>query len=206
MRKSCVYVSEGSFKPSFVKVISFFNNEKQLIKKAANGNRDAQRALYNLHAPKMLSVCRRYLKDIMQAEEAMCNGFLKVFKNLKFFRDEGSFEGWIRRIMVNESISYLRKEEKITFTDLKEDFSDASYSPQDSDLEVEHIQALIDELPEGYRAVFVMYAVEGYKHQEIAKLLEISESTSKSQLFKARKLLQFKLKESNSYLYGTDEI
>tara|TARA_R110000751_G_scaffold42429_5_gene98571 strand:+ start:466 stop:1035 length:570 start_codon:yes stop_codon:yes gene_type:complete len=189
-----------------VKVISFFNNEKQLIKKAANGNRDAQRALYNLHAPKMLSVCRRYLKDVMQAEEAMCNGFLKVFKNLKSFRDEGSFEGWIRRIMVNESISYLRKEEKITFTDLKEDFSDASYSPQDSDLEVEHIQALIDELPEGYRAVFVMYAVEGYKHQEIAKLLEISESTSKSQLFKARKLLQFKLKESNSYLYGTDEI
>ena len=177
-----------------MKVISFFNNEKQLIKKAANGNRDAQRALYNLHAPKMLSVCRRYLKDVMQAEEAMCNGFLKVFKNLKSFRDEGSFEGWIRRIMVNESISYLRKEEKITFTDLKEDFSDASYSPQDSDLEVEHIQALIDELPEGYRAVFVMYAVEGYKHQEIAKLLEISESTSKSQLFKARNLKRIYVK------------
>lgn len=189
-----------------MKVISFFNNEKQLIKKAANGNRDAQRTLYNLHAPKMLGVCRRYLKDIMQAEEAMCNGFLKVFKNLESFRDEGSFEGWMRRIMVNESISYLRKEQKIVFTEYTEEINDATYSPQDSDLEVEHIQALIDELPEGYRAVFVMYAVEGFKHQEIAKMLSISESTSKTQLFKARKLLQYKLKESNLYLYGTDEI
>lgn len=74
-----------------MKVITFFNNEKQLIKKAASGHREAQRRLYELHAPKMLSVCRRYLSDVMQAEEAMCNGFLKVFQNLESFRDEGSF-------------------------------------------------------------------------------------------------------------------
>ena len=189
-----------------MKVITFFNNEKQLIKKAANGHREAQRRLYEIHAPKMLSVCRRYLSDIMQAEEAMCNGFLKVFQNLHTFRDEGSFEGWIRRTMVNESISYLRKVQKMKFTDYDQEGDDVTYSPQDSNLEVEEIQALIDALPEGYRAVFVMYAVEGYKHQEIAEKLNISENTSKSQLFKARKLLQQKLKEFNTYSYGTGKI
>ncbi|RXG14012.1 RNA polymerase sigma-70 factor (ECF subfamily) [Leeuwenhoekiella aestuarii] len=189
-----------------MKVITFFNNEKQLIKKAAKGDREAQRRLYELHSPKMLSVCRRYLKDSMQAEEAMCNGFLKVFKNLDRFRDEGSFEGWVRRIMVNESISYLRKEQKMIFTDYDNQGDDPTYNPQNSDLEVEHIQLLIDQLPEGYRAVFVMYAIEGYKHQEIANMLEIAESTSKSQLFKARKLLQQKLSELNTYKYGADKI
>ena len=189
-----------------MKVITFFNNEKQLIKKAAKGNREAQRRLYELYAPKMLSVCRRYLNDLMQAEEAMCNGFLKAFNGLDRFRDEGSFEGWLRRIMVNESISYLRKAQKMKFTDYENQGDDPAYSPQDSELEVEHIQLLIDQLPEGYRAVFVMYAVEGYKHQEIAQMLDIAESTSKSQLFKARKMLQQKLKESNTYHYGADEI
>ncbi len=189
-----------------MKVITFFNNEKQLIKKAASGHREAQRRLYEIHAPKMLSVCRRYLSDIMQAEEAMCNGFLKVFQNLDAFKDEGSFEGWIRRIMINESISYLRKISKMQFTDYDQEGDDPTYSPQDSNLEVEEIQALIDALPEGYRAVFVMYAVEGYKHQEIAEKLGISESTSKSQLFKARKLLQQKLEEFNTYSYGTGKI
>lgn len=189
-----------------MKVITFFNNENQLLKKAAKGNREAQRGLYDKYSPKMLSICRRYLKDIMQAEEAMCNGFLKIFQNLENFREEGSFEGWMRRIMVNESISYLRKEQKITFTDYEDQGDEATYSPQDSDLEVEHIQALIDQLPDGYKTVFVMYAVEGFKHQEIAIMLNIAESTSKTQLFKARKMLQQKLKESNTYKYGTDEI
>ena len=189
-----------------MKVITFFNSEKQLIKKAAQGNREAQRKLYDTHAPKMLGVCRRYLNDVMQAEEAMCNGFLKVFKNLDRFRDEGSFEGWVRRIMVNESISYLRKEQKITFTDYEQQADDTNYNPVDSELDAEEIQLLIDQLPEGYRAVFVMYAVEGYKHQEIAKMLDISENTSKSQLFKARKLLQQKLNELNTYQYGTDKV
>ena len=94
-----------------------FNNEKQLIKKAIQENRDAQRRLYELHAPKMLSVCRYYIKDVHQAEEAMCNGFLKVFTHLSSFKNEGSFEGWIRRIMVRESISYLRTVKKLQFSE-----------------------------------------------------------------------------------------
>ena len=186
-----------------MKVIQF-NNEKQLIKKAIKADRAAQRRLYELHAPKMLSVCRYYIKDTYQAEEAMCNGFLKVFTHLESYKGVGSFEGWIRRIMVRESLSYLRSMKKLHFSE------DGNFLPKDtvnnikSELEVNHIQQLIDELPPGYKVVFVMYAIEGYKHQEIAGELGISVSTSKSQLFKARKMLQGKLKEENKLIYGTD--
>ncbi|MEQ3654814.1 MAG: RNA polymerase sigma factor [Dokdonia sp.] len=183
-----------------------FNNEKQLIKKSVEGHRDAQRRLYELHAPKMLSVCRYYVKDVHQAEEAMCNGFLKVFKHLASFKHQGSFEGWIRRIMVRESISYLRSLKKLHFTEEGILEGGQTTNMADPDLDVAHLQLLIDSLPEGYRAVFVMYAIEGYKHQEIAKTLGISESTSKSQLFKARKLLQSKLQSLNTLHHGTSEV
>ena len=189
-----------------MKVITFFTNEKQLIAKAGAGNRAAQKRLYELHAPHMLSVCRQYLRHLEQAEEAMCNGFLKVFKNLNSFRGEGSFEGWIRRIMVRESISYIRAKSKLQFVDLEYVQKNETYDAADSNIGTEEIQRLIDELPEGYRTVFVLHAVEGYKHGEIADLLQISESTSKSQLFKARKMLQQQLKALNNYHNGTDEI
>lgn len=188
-----------------MKVISIFTNEQHLIKKAVQKNRDAQRRLYELHAPKMLSVCRQYIRDRQQAEEAMCNGFVKMFAHLKEYKFEGSFEGWVRRIMIRESISYLRKYNKIKFT-YEVDERIPSYTQADSNLEVEYIQDMIDALPEGYRIVFVMYAVEGYKHKEIADMLNISESTSKSQLFKARKVLQQQLINLNKYQNGTHEI
>ncbi|WP_031427354.1 RNA polymerase sigma factor [Flavimarina sp. Hel_I_48] len=189
-----------------MKVIPFFSSEKLLIEKASYGNRSAQQRLFNLHAPKMLSVCRQYLPELQRAEEAMCNGFLKVFKNLKSFKHEGSFEGWVRRIMVRESISYLRSEKKLRFTEVEIDDNLQVYDPAVNDLEVEEIQRLIDSLPDGYRAVFVLYAVEGYQHNEIAEMLEITESTSKSQLYKARKKLQMLLKTLNMYQDGTHEI
>lgn len=187
-----------------MKVIQF-NNEKQLIKRAIKGNRDAQRKLYEQHSPKMLSVCRYYIKDVHQAEEAMCNGFLKVFTKLETYSGAGSFEGWIRRIMVRESISYLRTVKKLYFSEDGEIENNDSINNIQTALEVEHIQSLIDQLPEGYRVVFIMYAIEGYKHQEIAKALGISESTSKSQLFKARKQLQAQIKEDLKN-NGTDEV
>ncbi|MFD2725305.1 RNA polymerase sigma factor [Hyunsoonleella rubra] len=188
---------------SFLKVIPLHKNEGALIKKAIKNNREAQCVLYEMHAPKMLSVCRYYIKDIHQAEEAMLNGFFKVFQNLKSFKGEGSFEGWIRRIMARESISYLRQKKQIEFlTDEDVSSRDNSVSLQ-TDLEVNDIQRLIDNLPEGYRVVFVMYAVEGYKHHEIADALNISEGTSKSQLFKARKMLQEQIKTVNKTSYGT---
>ena len=179
-------------------------NDIKLIQKAAKNNREAQRILYEYHSPKMLSVCRYYTKDVHQAEEVMLNGFFKVFKNLKSFKHQGSFEGWIRRIMVREAISYLRQKKTIEFT-TENDASEHGYNNNiKSNIEVAEIQQLIDALPEGYKMVFVMYAIEGYKHNEIAEMLNISEGTSKSQLFKARQLLQKKIKELNSNSYGTN--
>ena len=189
-----------------MKVIQLFKNESQLIKRAAKNNREAQQKLYELHSGKMLSVCRQYVKDLQHAEEVMLNGFLKVFKHLKDFRNEGSFEGWMRRIMIREAISFLRNQKKIEFQD-ERIAETAGYSdPFVSELNVSHIQTLIDGLPEGYKMVFVLYAIEGYKHSEIAKMLKITEGTSKSQLFKARKLLQEKLQTEKNTGYGTGKI
>lgn len=189
-----------------MKVIPFFSNEKQLIRRACEDNALAQERLFKKHAPKMLSVCRQYIPELQRAEEAMCNGFLKVFKNLKSYRGDGSFEGWVRRIMVRECISYLRSDVKMYFKDLTEITTVSGFNTTEGTLEAQDIQHMIDELPPGYRSVFVLYAIEGYKHQEIAEMLNISESTSKTQLFKARKKLQENLKDINSYHNGTHEI
>ena len=177
-----------------MKIISFYSNERQLLKKAINGHRDAQRTIYEKFAPKMLSVCRQYIKDVHFAEDVMVNGFVKVFKNLSAFEHRGSFEGWIRKIMVRESISYLRKKQFVVFDDEMLERKEGFQEETTSLIDVDEVQQLIDALPEGYKMVFVLYAVEGYKHNEIAKLLEITEGTSKSQLFKARKMLQENLK------------
>jgi RNA polymerase sigma-70 factor (ECF subfamily) len=185
-----------------LKVIQLHKNETALIKRAIKNNREAQHVLFELYAPKMLSVCRYYIKDLQHAEEAMLNGFFKVFLNLKNFKAEGSFEGWIRRIMVRESISYLRQRKPVEFAidtiEIKHE------QTNNIDTEVAEIQRYIDALPEGYKLVFVMYAIEGYRHHEIAEMLNISVGTSKSQLFKARKILQERLKESKKITsYGT---
>lgn len=177
-----------------MKIISFYNNEKQLIKKATLGEREAQQQLYDKFASKMLSVCRQYVKDVQFAEDVMVGGFLKVFQHLGSFKHEGSFEGWVRRIMVRESITFLRKRQPVIFDDEVYEYSAPKYSASSSEIDVEQIQLLIDALPEGYKMIFVLYAIEGYKHGEIAEMLGISESTSKSQLFKARRMLQEKLK------------
>ena len=187
-----------------LKVIQLHKNESVLIKKAIKNNREAQHVLFELHAPKMLSVCRYYIKDIQHAEEAMLNGFFKVFSNLKSYKNSGSFEGWIRRIMVRESISFLRQQKHIEFPVEDVEFKNDYSNNIKTDIEVAEIQKLIDQLPEGYKIVFVMYAIEGYKHNEIADALSISVGTSKSQLFKARKMLQEKIKKINKLSYGTN--
>ncbi len=188
-----------------MKIINFYTNEKQLIKKSALGDREAQQRLYEKHAPKMLGVCRRYIKDLQFAEDVMVTGFVKVFKYLDSFKFEGSFEGWIRRIMIRESISYLRKQQFVVYDDeVFEAQEDHRAADASSDLDVEYLQVLIDGLPAGYRTVFVLSVVEGYSHQEIAKMLNITESTSKSQLFKARRQLQEKLRAQNTIGYGTE--
>ena len=186
-----------------MKVIQLYKSESKLIARAAQNNREAQRRLYETYSSKMLSVCRMYVKDLHHAEDVMLKGFFKVFTHLKDFKEEGSFEGWIRKIMIREAISFLRNQKPLEF---KDDFKDSEIgflNEVHSEMEASHIQQMIDELPEGYKVVFVMYAVEGYKHTEIAAMLKISEGTSKSQLFKARRMLQERLKEQNKSGYGT---
>ncbi len=187
-----------------MKVIQLHKNTTELISKAAKNNREAQHLLYEFHAPKMLSVCRYYVKDVQKAEEVMLNGFFKAFTHLSSFKNEGSFEGWLRRIMVREAISYLRQQKNVEFMVDEIEVNYDSSNNINSEIEVAEIQQLIDELPEGYKMVFIMYAIEGYKHQEIAEILKISEGTSKSQLFKARQLLQQKINELNKTGYGTN--
>ena len=175
-----------------------------MIEKASKGERRAQHQLFEMFSPKMLGVCRQYLKNNDLAEEVMLSGFLKMFTHLQDFKSEGSFEGWIRRIMVNESISQLRKEKKLNFVSETAIENTTEYSTYiETEFEEAEIQKLIDSLPEGYKTVFVLYVVEGYKHSEISELLQISESTSKTQLFKARKLLQNKVNKQNNISYGT---
>lgn len=187
-----------------MKVVSLHKNYQSLISKVSRGNKRAQHQLFELFAPKMLSICRQYIKNNDIAEEVMLSGFLKVFTHLKSFKSEGSFEGWIRRIMINEAISQLRKDKKLHFKDDEEiDNSMNFVTYLETELEVEEIQKIIDNLPEGYKTVFILYAIEGYKHSEISELLQISESTSKSQLFKARKMLRASIEKQNIVNYGT---
>jgi len=187
-----------------LKVVQLYHNNTELIQKAAKNNREAQHTLFEVHAPKMLSVCRYYVKDVQKAEEVMLNGFFKAYTNLNSFKNEGSFEGWLRKIMVRESISFLRQQKQIEFSIEDIENSNDYSNAMETELEVNDIQQLIDELPEGYKMVFMMYAIEGYKHHEIANMMNISEGTSKSQLFKARQLLQQKIKELNITSYGTN--
>ena len=175
-----------------------------MIKKSASGNREAQQRLYDKYAPKMLGVCRRYVKDIQFAEDVMVDGFVKVFKNLDSFRFEGSFEGWVRRIMVRQSISFLRKRQFVVYDDEVYERNQPAGIADHNEVDAEYIQQLIDNLPSGYKMVFVLHTIEGYKHNEIAEILQISEGTSRSQLFKSRKLLQQQLKKQNIIGYGTE--
>ncbi len=139
----------------------------------------------------MFSVCRRYLRSREDAEEALVSGFYKTFANMESYSGNGSFEGWIRRIMVNEALMKLRKSQPLVFPG-------DSFEPPDTedgfsieaDISAREIMALLDELPPGYRTVFNLYVLEGFKHHEIAETLQISINTSKSQLLLAKEKLR----------------
>ena len=175
-----------------MKIIRLHTSDEALIKKILQGDSRAEKQLYDRYAAKMLGVCRMYIKDLHYAEDVMVEGFTRALNNLTKFRFEGSFEGWLRRIMVREAIDFLRQRTQLYFENIDTvEVPPATTDEQDIDTEL--LQLLIDKLPEGYRTVLVMFAVEGYSHKEIAAMLNISENTSKSQLFKSRKLLQLQL-------------
>ncbi len=176
------------------KILPLFAEEYDLAKAIKQGNEKAMKVFYQRYSSKMLAICTRYLTDKMTAEDVMIEAMMKVFKRIDQFNFQGSFEGWVKRIMVNESLMKLRSQ-KIVEIDIEDvNYKDFAVENQDN-LSAEDLMNLITALPVGYRTVFNMYAIEGYSHAEIAEKLGISEGTSKSQLSRARGILQQKLKE-----------
>ena len=157
-------------------------------------DRKQQEQLYRMLAPKMLAVCMRYAKDKDEAQDIMQEGFIKMFKNMKNYRGEGSLEGWIRRIMVHSAISRYRKAKTMVLVD---DFSEqniqVSSSRNGNNLEANELMQMVQELPTTYRSVFNMYAIEGYSHLEISRRLGVSELLSRTTLHRARTILKNKL-------------
>jgi len=174
-------------------------DEQTLIDECLKGKSIAQQKLFEMFAPKMMGVCLRYMKSTDEAEDVLQEGFIKVFSKLSGFQRNGSLEGWVRRIMVNTALDQIRKNEKFSNSS---SISDQLYKFQIDDytfenLAAEDLLAMINAMPDGYKVVFNMFAIEGYSHKEISNTLGISENTSKSQYSRARAFLREKLEVQN---------
>ena len=166
-------------------------SESDLINGCIEGNRQMQEELYRRFSPKMYAVCLRYASNTEEAQDILQEGFIKVFRKLESFRGDGSFEGWVRRIFVNTAIEQFRRRRYLQPISEKEEntIEGKNVSALDG-LAEKDILALIQQLSPGYRTVFNMYVIEGYSHKEIGEMLGISEGTSKSQLSRAKVILQ----------------
>ncbi|MCH5329211.1 MAG: sigma-70 family RNA polymerase sigma factor [Coprobacter sp.] len=170
-------------------------DEIQLIKGCKENNPHAQKRLYDAYARKMMAVCLRYANDRESAQDLLQDGFIKVFTAIGSYSGSGSFEGWMRRIFVNTALESLRKNDILRETvgmDHPDTLKEADYSAIEK-ISADELMELVRELPPGFRAVFNMFAIEGYSHREIGEALGINESTSRSQYTRAKKLLQKKL-------------
>lgn len=166
-------------------------NESDIIQGSIEGNRRMQELLYSTYSSKMYGVCLRYAGNTDDAQDILQDGFVKVFRHLARFRGEGSFEGWMRRIFVNTAIEHYRKKvhlQQVTESH-EEQLEDHNWSVLDN-MAVKDILLAVQELSPGYRAVFNLYVIEGYSHKEIAGMMGINEGTSKSQLARAKAILQ----------------
>ncbi|MBC7827818.1 MAG: sigma-70 family RNA polymerase sigma factor [Chitinophagaceae bacterium] len=181
--------------------------DQLLIRGCIAGNRASQTELYDLYAPRMLGVCLRYAKNREEAEEILHEGFLKVFTYIGKFRGTGSFEGWVRRIMVNSALFRYRNKSHLQPVIRLETSGYDSISDTDivSNLDAKELLILVQSLPSGYRIVFNLYVFEGYKHREIAETLGISEGTSKSNLSDARAFLQKALTSKKNVAHYTSK-
>lgn len=187
-----------------MKLFTGNSEESRLIKGCAKGKPQFQEALYNKYYRKMFGVCLRYAGDKQDAEDVLQEGFIKVFKSIRKYRSEGSLEGWIRRIMVNTALELHRKRSKMyPVAELEAGYAADSGHDLVASMGEAEILEMIQALPDGYRTIFNMYAIEGYSHREIANMLDISEGTSKSQLARARRALQETIHQSRQEAYGT---
>lgn len=177
------------------------NNEiLVLITKALDGDEKAFRHIYNLHSGKMYSLCKRYAGATGEADDLFQEGYIKVYRNLSRYKGLGSFEGWVRRIFVNNCLDYLKKKKNLVFIDSldeKQDLHPVVQGEKQVQLSNDDLLKIIQKIPDGYRTIVNLYCIEGYNHKEIAEMLKISEGTSKSQLSKARNKLQEIIKKHN---------
>ena len=171
------------------------SEDDRLIKDCLRNDPKAQERLFTKYSSRLYGLCRRYIREESEAEDVMITAFAKIFQKIDQYKAEGSFEGWMRRIAVNEALTYIRRNKSIHLeVDIEVADEESSLEHMGHELEAKDLLAMIDQLPAGYRTVFNLYAIEGYAHKEIAVQLGISENTSKSQLSRARGLLQKYLK------------
>ena len=167
--------------------------EEELIRGCIRGEATCQKELFNRYASRMLGVCHRYARNAADAEDILQDAFIKIFDKMSQFKFEGSFEGWIRRIMVNTALkkySLRRYEKEVVGYEVKDRDEDAMEPSAYAHLSQKDILDLINNLPDGYRLIFNLYVIEGFQHEEIAEMLNIQPGTSRSQLVKARSMLQ----------------
>lgn len=175
-------------------------SEKEMIAGCIKGNVRCEKQLYDTYSDKMFAVCVRYTGDYHLAEDVLQEGLVKVFKNIHLFRFEGSFEGWIRKIIVNTAVRMIQSKFAISPLESVGEHKETEMDNQIlSELSAKELMKIIEELPLGYRTVFNLYVFEQYSHKEIAEQLNITEGTSKSQLAKARKILQEKVEINHYY-------
>jgi len=166
----------------------------QVIQGCISGDRKSQKMLFDLFSGKMMAVCLRYSKHKMEAEDLLQDGFVKVFQNIVQYKFEGPFEQWVRKIMIHNAIKKFHKKSNKNELLVLDEIPETTVEGNGLNLlYYNELLLIIEELPDGYRMVFNLYAIEGYNHKEISELLGIEESTSRSQLVKARKVLQEKL-------------
>ena len=167
-------------------------DEKQLIDGCTKGDRKAQKALYDKYSNRMLAVCLRYAGNQEDARDLLQEGFVKLFTNIHQYMGEGLFDGWVRKIFVNCALERLRQQDVLrNAVDINDtDYADIPDETAVAQLSADEIMVYIQSLPDGFRTVFNMFAIEGYSHKEIGQKLNITESTSRSQYMRARKLLQ----------------
>lgn len=171
-------------------------NIDELVTRCQSGEPDSQRLLYERFAGKFLIVCKRYLKNEQDAEDALQDSFVKIFDKITSYQSKGSFEGWMRTIVVNQCLRVLENQKrKFDEVELQDEERKYIPPPNAGEFELSELLGVLNELPDGYRTVFNLYVMEGYRHAEIALRLGISEGTSKSQLARARKFMQNRLME-----------
>ena len=179
-------------------------SDAQLIEGCLRGERRFQKELYDRYSGKLLALCCRYCKDRDGAQDVLHEGFIKAFKNLHRFKGEGSFEGWLRRIMVNAALESFRKDKNLqVLDDITEATQHQIRSKASDKMEADDIMELVQQLPSGFRVVFNLYVIDGYSHKEIAEELGITVGTSKSQLSRARAALQDKIRKQDIDTYET---